>query len=46
MEMDAKKRIEEEKLFNILNPKKANSAFKITIRFQKHLSVFVGKRLA
>lgn len=36
--MDAKKRIEEEKLFNILNPKKANSAFKITIRFQKHLS--------
>jgi len=38
MKMSAKKKIEEEKLFNILNPKKANSTFKITIRFQKHLS--------
>mgnify|MGYP001544359579 FL=1 len=36
--MDARKKIEEEKLFNILNPKKANASFKITIRFQKHLS--------
>jgi len=38
MEMDARKKIEEEKLFNILNPKKANSAFKLTVRFQKHFS--------
>ncbi|MCP4148806.1 MAG: hypothetical protein GY757_13755 [bacterium] len=36
--MDAKKKIEEEKLFNILNPKKSNRDFKITIRFQKHLT--------
>lgn len=36
--MDAKIKIQEEKLFNILNPKKANKDFKITIRFQKHLS--------
>jgi hypothetical protein len=36
--MDARKKIEEEKLFNILNPKKANNDFKITIKFQKHLS--------
>jgi len=36
--MDAKNRIQEEKLFNILNPKKANKEFKITIRFQKHLT--------
>ncbi len=38
MEMDARKKIEEEKLFNILNPKKANSTFKLTVRFQKHFS--------
>ena len=36
--MDARKKIEEEKLFNILNPKKANRDFKITLKFQKHLS--------
>ncbi len=36
--MDAKKKIEEEKLFNILNPKKSNREFKITLRFQKHLT--------
>jgi hypothetical protein len=36
--MNAKKKIEEEKLFNILNPKKSNREFKITIRFQKHLT--------
>ena len=33
-----KKKIEEEKLFNILNPKKSNRDFKVTIRFQKHLT--------
>ena len=31
-------KIKEEKLFNILNPTKSNKEFKITIRFQKHLS--------
>ncbi|MEN8152397.1 MAG: hypothetical protein ABFR75_00115 [Acidobacteriota bacterium] len=36
--MDARTKIEEEKLSNILNPKKSNKEFKITIRFQKHLS--------
>lgn len=36
--MKAHAKIQEEKLFNILNPKKANKDFKITIRFQKHLS--------
>jgi len=36
--MDAKKKIEAEKLSNILNPKKSNKEFKVTIRFQKHLS--------
>jgi hypothetical protein len=36
--MEARKKIQEEKLFNILNPRKANKDFKITIRFQKHLS--------
>jgi len=36
--MDAKERIESEKLSNILNPKKSNKEFKVTIRFQKHLS--------
>jgi len=33
--MDARLKIQEEKLFNILNPKEANKTFKITIRFQK-----------
>ncbi|NIM82212.1 MAG: hypothetical protein GTO20_25780 [Candidatus Aminicenantes bacterium] len=36
--MDARKKIQEEKLFNILNPKRANKEFKITLRFRKHLS--------
>lgn len=36
--MDAKTIIQEEKLFNILNPKSANKEFKITLRFQKHLT--------
>jgi len=35
---EVRKKIAEEKLFNILNPKKANSEFKITIRFQKNSS--------
>lgn len=38
MSIDAKKKIEEEKLTNILTPGKANREFKITIRFQKHLT--------
>jgi hypothetical protein len=38
METDVRKKIAEEKLFNILNPKKANSEFKITVRFQKNSS--------
>jgi hypothetical protein len=36
--MDAKTKIQEEKLLNILNPKESNKEFKITIRFQKHLT--------
>jgi hypothetical protein len=36
--MNAKQRINKEKLFNILNPKKANKDFKITLRFQKALT--------
>lgn len=36
--MDAVSAIREEKLANILNPRQANKEFKITIRFQKHLS--------
>lgn len=36
--MDARKKIQEEKLYNILNPKRANKEFKITIRFQKQLT--------
>lgn len=36
--MNAKERIENEKLDNILNPKKSNKEFKVTIRFSKHLS--------
>jgi hypothetical protein len=34
--MNTKKKIEEEKLMNILHPPKVNREFKITIRFQKH----------
>ena len=37
MSMNARKKIQEEKLNNILNPKRANKDFKITLRFQKHL---------
>jgi len=37
-QMDAKTQIQDEKLFNILNPKRANKEFKITLRFQKHLT--------
>ncbi|MBN2346300.1 MAG: hypothetical protein JXO51_07895 [Candidatus Aminicenantes bacterium] len=44
--MDARSRIEEEKLQNILNPRKSNREFKITIRFQKHLSRNFEKALA
>jgi len=33
--MDARLKIQEEKLFNILNPREANKTFKITVRFQK-----------
>ena len=36
--MTTREKIQEEKLQNILNPKKANRDFKITIRFRKHLS--------
>lgn len=36
--MNARQLIEEEKLQNILNPRKSNREFKLTIRFQKHLS--------
>ena len=36
--MNARQLIEEEKLQNILNPRKSNREFKVTIRFQKHLS--------
>ncbi len=36
--MKAEQKIQEEKLFNILNPKKANKDFKITVRFQKNLT--------
>ena len=36
--MDARKKIQEEKLFNILNPKRANKEFKITLRFRKQLT--------
>jgi len=36
--MDAREIIQQEKLDNILNPKKSNRSFKITIRFQKQLT--------
>jgi hypothetical protein len=44
--MDAKHQIQEEKLFNILNPKESNKEFKITIRFQKHLTAKYEKAAA
>lgn len=36
--MNGAERIQQEKLENILNPKTANRQFKITVRFEKHLS--------
>lgn len=36
--MDARQLIEEEKLQNILNPRRSNRDFKVTLRFQKRLS--------
>ena len=44
--MNTQKRIEEEKLANILNPKKSNREFKITLRFQKHLTKNYEKAVA
>jgi len=43
--MNARQQIEEEKLQNILNPRKANREFKITVRFQKHFSKNFEKAL-
>jgi hypothetical protein len=43
--MDARQQIQEEKLQNILNPRKSNREFKITIRFQKHFSKNFAKAL-
>lgn len=37
-QMTATEKIRDEKLFNILNPKRANKEFKITLRFQKSLT--------
>lgn len=37
-QMTATEKIREEKLANILNPKRANKEFKITLRFQKSLT--------
>ncbi|MDY0297341.1 MAG: hypothetical protein RB296_08485 [Acidobacteriota bacterium] len=36
--MNAREMIEQEKLENILNPRKTNREFKVTIRFQKQLT--------
>lgn len=36
--MNSAARIDQEKLDNILNPRSANRSFKITVRFEKHLS--------
>ena len=44
--MNTRQKIDEEKLQNILNPKKSNQSFKITIRFQKHLSKNFEKALS
>jgi hypothetical protein len=43
--MDARQLIQEEKLQNILNPRKSNREFKITIRFRKHVSKNFEKAL-
>ena len=44
--MNARQLIEEEKLQNILNPRKSNREFKVTIRFQKNLAKNFEKALA
>ncbi len=43
--MNARQLIEEEKLQNILNPRKSNREFKVTIRFQKTLTKNFEKAL-
>jgi len=43
--MNARQLIEEEKLQNILNPRKSNREFKVTIRFQKSLTKNFEKAL-
>lgn len=43
--MDAQEIIKKEKLENILYPKESNKKFKLTIRFQKHLSKKYEKAL-
>jgi hypothetical protein len=43
--MNARQQIEEEKLQNILNPRKSNREFKVTIRFQKNLAKNFEKAL-
>ncbi len=44
--MNAQEKIREEKLSNILNPKKTNQDFKITIKFQKQISQNYEKAVA
>jgi len=44
--MNGVARINQEKLDNILNPRIANRSFKITIRFEKHLSKQFEEALA
>lgn len=44
--MNGVARINQEKLDNILNPRAANRSFKITVRFEKHLSKKFEEALA
>lgn len=44
--MNGVERIDQEKLNNILNPKSANRSFKITVRFERHLSKRFEEALA
>ena len=44
--MNVKQQIAEDKLSNILYPKRTSNNFKITIRFKKHLSKKYGTALA
>ncbi len=44
--MNGVARINQEKLDNILNPRIANRSFKITVRFEKHLSKTFEEALA